>query len=64
LSRVRFDPVGEAQFLHPLQCFRGARGHHHLGRQVSPLARDAGDGAADQADADQREPPEQRFSHA
>ena len=62
--RVRLDPVGEAQLPHPLQRLRGARVHHHLGREVAALARDAGDGAADQADADQRQAPEQRFSHA
>ncbi len=60
---IGLDPVGETQRTHPVQRLRGPRVHHDLGGDVAALAGDAGDRAADQADADQRQAAEQRFSH-
>ena len=61
---IRLDPIGKPQFPHPVQRLRGACVHHHLARQIAPLPRDAGDGAADQPDADQRQAAKQRLRHS
>ena len=61
---IGLDPVGEAELPDPIQGFLGPRGDDHLGGQVAALAGDARDGAADQADADQRQALENRFRHA
>ena len=58
--RIALDPIGEAQFADPVQRLLRPRGHHHLRRQITALAGDARDGTADQPDADQRQPLEQR----
>ena len=61
---VRLHPVGEAQFAHPVERLRGPCVHHDLAGEVAAFASDARDGAADQADPDQRQAFEQRFTHA
>jgi hypothetical protein len=61
---VCLDAISEAQLPHAVQCLCGARGRHHLCREIAAFLRDAGDRAANQADADEREAAKKRLRHA
>jgi hypothetical protein len=56
---IALDPIREAKFPDAVEGFPRPRGNDHLRRQITALLGDARDGAADQADADQRQPLEQ-----